>query len=125
MDKKRKVDDITKDNSKSFIKDGMTTDEIRKNVTYIREFMSKRGTSSHNDRVEQLKISHKAFFERYPVLFEMCTKSYFEMNQLNYFLEKREQIVNDKISAEEVSKQIGQEMFDKYVDISKLKEKKP
>jgi hypothetical protein len=125
MDKKRKIDDITKGNCKSFIADGMTTNEIRKNVSYIREFILKGGSTSLTDRIELLKISHVSFYERYPVLFDMCTRKDFDMNQLNYFLEKREQVVNDEVSSEELSKQIGKEMFEKYVDISKLNEKKP
>ena len=125
MEKKRKVDDITQGNNKDFVEDGMTTEDIRKNVRYIREYLSTNSSSSHSDRVEQLKMTCKTFNERYPVLFEMCLKRDFDMKQLNYFLEKRDQIINDKASSEELSMQIGKEMFDKYVDVSKLSEKKP
>ena len=57
------------------------------------------------------------------MLFDMCTRTDFNYQHLNYFLSKRDEIISDKISSEDASIQVGQEWFDKYVDVSKLKNK--
>ena len=121
--KKRKVENVTKENDLTFLKDGMTTSEIRKTVLYIREYIEKGGNTSLQDKITKLKIDYKIFFERYPLLFEMCTRQEFDFNILNYFLQMRENIINNQISNEDASKQIGKEWFDKYVDVSKLEKK--
>lgn len=121
--KKRKVEKVSQDNDLAFLKDGMTTSDIRKTVFYIREYIEKGGNTTLEDKVTKLKIDHKFFFERYPLLFEMCTRQEFDFNSLNYFLQMRENIVNHEISSEDASKQIGKEWFEKYVDVSKLEKK--
>lgn len=123
MDKKRKEAEITKENDKAFLQDGMTTADIRKTVQCIREYIEKNGAASLTDRVTKLKSDHAFFVERYPMLFDMCTKPDFNYENLNYFLQMRDRIIADKISADDASKQIGKEWFDKYVDVSKLKKK--
>lgn len=108
---------------KNFVEDGMTTNEIRKTVQRIREYIEKGGAASLEERCDQLKIDHAFFVERYPVLFELCSRSDFDYNSLNYFLQKREAIINDHITTEDASKQIGKEWFEKYVDVSKFEKK--
>ena len=122
--KKRKNVDITKENDKQFLHDGMSTADIRKTVQYIREYMQKGGNMSIEDRTNKLKTEHAFFAERYPMLFEMCLKPEFNYEHLNYFLSMRDQIIDDKISADDASKQVGKEWFDKFVDVSKLEKKK-
>jgi hypothetical protein len=36
----------------------------------------------------------------------------------------RDEIINDKMSAEDASKTVGQQWFDKFVDVSKIPPKK-
>lgn len=110
-------------NDKSFVKDGMTTNDIKKTVQQIRAYLQKGGAASFENRVAQLKIDHPFFVERYPMLFEMCTKSDFNYDNLNYFLNKRDEIIDDKVSSDEASKTVGQQWFDKFVDVSKLEKK--
>ena len=55
MDKKRKEKDITKDNNKDFVKDGMTTDDIKKNVRVIRENVEKNRNVSIKYRMKKIK----------------------------------------------------------------------
>jgi hypothetical protein len=119
--KKRKV---MQDKSKDFVEDGMSTTEIRKTVQQIRAYIEKGGAASLEDRIAQLTLDHAFFAERYPVLFELCTRSDFNFNHLNYFLNKRDEIIQDKVSVEEQSKSVGKEWFDKFVDVSKLEKKK-
>jgi len=122
-EKKRKVSNITKENNKEFVKDGMTTTEIRTTVRYIREYIEKNDTTSLEDKQKHLEMMHKLFHERYPILFDMCTRPEFNFQHLDYFLNKREDIINDKISSEDASKEIGEVWFNKFVDTSKLDKK--
>lgn len=119
--KRRKVVPTTQ---KDFVQDGMTTAEIRKTVQQIRAYIEKGGAASLEDRLTQLQQEHSFFVERYPVLFEMCTRPDFNFNHLNYFLNKRDEIIQDKVTSEEQSKKVGKEWFDKFVDVSKLESKK-
>lgn len=108
---------------KDFIKDGMTTEEIRKIISHIRQYIEKPGVASLDERTEYLKELYPVFMERYPMLFEMCCRATFDNANLNYFLEMREKIVNDQITAEKASEQVGKEWFDKYVDLEKMEKK--
>lgn len=123
MEKKRKVENITQGNSKDFLQDGMTTDEIRASVKYIRQYIEKKGMATLPERVDELSKSQAIFAERYPILFDMCTRPNFNFDDLNYFLKKRDEIINDKVSVDDASKEIGKEWFNKYVDTSKLPKK--
>ena len=120
----REAKKYKKTNDKSFIEDGMTTNDIRKTVQQIRAYLEKGGVASLEDRVAQLKIDHSFFAERYPMLFEMCIHTEFNYDHLNYFLNKRDEIIHDKISSDDASKTVGKEWFDKFVDVSKLESKK-
>lgn len=122
QDNKRKHENISNSN-KQFIEDGMTSVDIRKTVLLIRQYIEKGGATSLDDRINKLKTDHSFFAERYPMLFDMCVRPEFDFNNLNYFLQKRDEITENKITVDDASKQIGQEWFDKYVDVSKLPKK--
>jgi hypothetical protein len=121
--KKRRNTDITKENSKDFVQDGMTTVDIKKTIRCIREYIEKPGGASHDERVEKLKEDHAFFIDRYPMMFDMCSRQEFNYDHLDYFLKKRDEIIADKISAEDASKAVGMEWFNKFVDVSKLDKK--
>lgn len=121
-DIKRKYDNITNLPNK-FVEDGMTTSDIRKTVNTIRQYIEKAGSTSMEDRIIKLQQDHSFFTERYPMLFDMCVRPDFDFNSLNYFLQKRDEIIEKNASVDDVSKQIGQEWFDKYVDVSKIPKK--
>jgi len=123
QNKKRKPAEITPENNKDFVKDGMTTEEIRKTIQNIRLYIEKPGAASLNDRIIKLKEDYKAFADRYPMLFDKSVEPSFNYDFLNYFLNKRDEIINDKISAEDASKIVGKEWFDRFVDVSKLNKK--
>jgi hypothetical protein len=120
---KRKVDEVTKDNDKEFVKDGLGTSDIRKTIQHIRAYIEKDGAASLEDRIKQLQIDHAFFVERYPMLFEMATRPNFDYSHLNYFLRMRENIIEDKLSSDDASKIVGKEWFDKFVDVTKLEKK--
>jgi hypothetical protein len=83
-------------------------------------FMTENKTKygSHEELLKQLKKSIEGilfFEERYPMLYSMVTKEEgFEYSSLEYFLQMREKIINNKLSSEQASKEVGQVWFDKY-----------
>ena len=110
--KKRKIAD--------FVKDGMETEDIKMMVQDIMLFITenKAKYGSHEELLKQLKKSIEGilfFEERYPMLYAMVTKEEgFEYSSLEYFLQMREKIINNQLSSEQASKQVGQVWFDKY-----------
>lgn len=112
-------------NEKDFVRDGLTTVQIRDTVKSIREYISNnKDNLSHDKIVENLQNQYSFFFKRYPMLFSLATnKNDFDFESLEYFLNKRDDIIKNVMTSEEASKQIGQEWFNKYVDISKLPQK--
>ena len=110
--KKRKVAD--------FVKDGMETADIKTMVQDIVLYMTenKAKYSSHEELLIGLKKSIEGilfFEERYPMLYAMVTKEEgFEYSSLEYFLGMRDKIINNQLSSEQASKEVGQVWFDKY-----------
>jgi hypothetical protein len=110
--KKRKVAD--------FVKDGMETADIKTMVQDIVLYMTenKAEYSSHEELLIGLKNSIEGilfFEERYPMLYAMVTKEEgFEYSSLEYFLGMRDKIINNQLSSEQASKEVGQVWFDKY-----------
>ena len=110
--KKRKIAD--------FVKDGMETEDIKTMVQDIMLFMTenKAKYGSHVELLKQLKKSIEGilfFEERYPMLYAMVTKEEgFEYSSLEYFLQMRDKIINNQLSSEQASKEVGQVWFDKY-----------
>ena len=110
--KKRKVAD--------FVKDGMETADIRAMVQDIVLYTTENKTkySSHEELLHEMKKSIEGilfFEERYPMLYAMVTKEEgFEYSSLEYFLGMRDKIINNKLSSEQASKEVGQVWFDKY-----------
>ena len=103
---------------KDFIKDGLTNEDI---IKIIKEIRSKIKTSSNNN-YENLKKEYEFFSERYPMLFEISTRNeQFNWDNLNRMLEMRKKIQNDEITNEKASVAIGQEYYDKYVNIKEKK----
>ena len=110
--KKRKVAD--------FVKDGMETADIKTMVQDIVLYMTENKTkySSHDELLKEMKNSIEGilfFEERYPMLYVMVTKEEgFEYSSLEYFLGMRDKIINNQLSSEQASKEVGQVWFDKY-----------
>jgi hypothetical protein len=117
--KRMKNDDI------DFVKDGLSTTKIRDTVKSIREYITKhKDEQTHENIVKELTKQHGFFSKRYPMLFNMATnKNDFDFQSLEYFLNKRDDIINNVTTVDDASKQIGQEWFNKYVDLSKLDKK--
>lgn len=111
---KRNSEEVTKENDKSFVNDGMSTPDIRDTVAKIRRVYK-------TTRESKLKSEFSFFVERYPMLYDMCIRDDFNPSFLEYFLLKRDEIINNKISAEDASKKVGQEWFEKFVKVDDIK----
>lgn len=111
--------------NKDFVQDGLETQDIRKTIMDIRDYIKTYGASMTNESLsDNLKKQYEFFSKRYPMLFNMaCTAQEFDYDSLEYFLNMRDNIIKDKITVEDASKQVGQEWFDKYVDLSKSQKK--
>ncbi len=117
MSNKRRNDEITKENDKTFLEDGLSTNEIRETIKQLRSLYKKKSK-------EELEKQFPFFTQRYNMLFELAITDNFNQEYLDYFLNKRDEIINNKISSEEASKKVGQEWFDKFVKIDDDKYKK-
>lgn len=109
---------------KDFVKDGLSTDDIRLKIKNIRTYLSTPNNLSKEDKIKYLELTEAFFVERYPFLFDMCTRDDFNYDNLNYFLNMRDAIINNQKSFEDASKEVGKEWFDKHFDASKLKKTK-
>ena len=103
MDKKRKEEEISKENDKSFLNDGMATEKIKESVKSIRYEYHQRRNETLEKFTERMQNKHSFFYERYPFLFDMCLRNDFNFEHLSYFLSMRDKIINDQISSEERS----------------------
>jgi hypothetical protein len=108
---------------KDFIEDGLENEEI---VRIIKEILEKKKNGLYKDknemdRYEAFKKDYEFFANRYPMLFELVLRNdNFNWDNLYYMLGMRNKIIENKMTAENASKQVGQVWFDKYVDVSKL-----
>ena len=72
-----------------------------------------------HDIFEKLYNEFNKFSTRYPMLFEMAIRNdNFPWENLNYMLNMRNKIINDEMTAEGATKIVGQEWYEKYVDIN-------
>jgi len=109
-----------KNNHTDFVNDGLPTNEIRSIVKNIREDIKQYVSNNDEDIMGNLEKKYPFFAKRYPMLFAMaCKKDDFDCNSLEYFLEMRDNIIANKITSEEASKEVGEKWFNKYVDLSK------
>jgi len=108
---------------KDFIKDGLDNDTI---IQTIKEILEKKNLDENKkigemELYEKFKNEYKFFSERYPMLFELTLRNHeFDWNSLNYFLNMRNKIIEDKMTSEDASIKVGKEWFDKHIDIAKL-----
>jgi len=106
-----------------FLSDGLNNDEIRVIVKEILSIIQdKKGTIPHINIVNTIAgdSKFKFFIERYPMLFDMVTKdAVFDNESFEYFLSMRDEIIKNKVTSEEASKEVGQVWFDKFYKGSK------
>jgi hypothetical protein len=113
LNKKPKTDGMP-----DFLSDGLDNKAICDIVQDIMAIIhDNKGKVPHTQIVNKISSDDKFkfFIERYPMLFDMVTKETgFEYSSLEYFLSMRDEIIKQRITSEEASKQVGQVWFDKY-----------
>ena len=102
---------------KDFEKDGLENEEI---VKIIQEIRNKIDNNPNVDITESLKTDYVFFVERYPILFdiESRTSEPFNWEYLNYFLSMRTKIITDELTSDKASVIIGQEWYNKHININ-------
>lgn len=101
---------------KDFIKDGLQNEEIVNIIKQIRPEIEK---DASDDNIEKLRKKFNFFADRYPVLFDLSTREdHFSWENLNYFLNMRTKIIEDNLTADKASVIVGQDMYNKYVNIT-------
>jgi hypothetical protein len=101
---------------KDFLKDGFTNEELVNTINNILKRKNEISYKDDNDKFEKLKTEFPKFAERYLMLFEMVIRDgEFDWNSFNYMINMRNKIINNNMTADEASKKVGQDWYDKYV----------
>jgi hypothetical protein len=101
---------------KDFLKDGLTNEELVNTINNILKRKNEISYKDDNDKFEKLKTEFPKFAERYLMLFEMVIRDgEFDWNSFNYMINMRNKIINNNMTADEASKKVGQDWYDKYV----------
>lgn len=101
---------------KDFLNDGMTNEDIITNINNIIKRKNEITYKNENEKFEKLKNEFPKFAERYLMLFEMVIREGdFDWNSFNYMINMRNKIINNNMTAEEASKKVGQDWYDKFV----------
>jgi hypothetical protein len=110
--------------NKDFIKDGLDNDKIIEIIKKIREVVE---VKSNDEIIENLKKEYSFFAERYPMLFDLSTRTNeaFNWEYLNYFLTMRNKIINDELTSDKASVIVGNEWYNKHINITENNEIKP
>lgn len=105
---------------KDFIKDGLDNDKIIEIIKKIREVVD---VSCNDEIIENLKKEYSFFADRYPMLFDLSTREgeAFNWEYLNYFLSMRSKIINDELTSEKASVIVGNEWYNKHININENK----
>jgi len=115
---------IMDNQDKDFIKDGLDNDKIIETIKKIREVIE---VNSNDEIIENLKKEHSFFAERYPMLFDLSTRTNeaFNWEYLNYFLSMRNKIINNELTSEKASVIVGNEWYNKHININENDEMNP
>lgn len=113
-----------KDNEKDFVKDGLENTKIIEIIRKIREVVE---VKCNDEIIEKLRKEYSFFVERYPMLFDLSTRTgeAFNWEYLNYFLSMRNKIINDELTSEKASVIVGNEWYTKHVKINENGEMVP
>jgi len=101
---------------KDFLIDGLSNEDLVNTINDILKRKKEISYKDDNDKFEKLKTEFPKFAERYLMLFEMVIRDGdFDWNSFNYMINMRNKIINNNMTADEASKKVGQDWYDKYV----------
>lgn len=101
-------------NNVDFVKDGYTNEKLLEIISEIRKKYDIENDDISDDNKKDFENNYKFFIERYPFLSDMSIKKNIDMNRLYYMLELRQNIIDNKISFDDASKKVGNDMFNEY-----------
>lgn len=97
-----------------FVKDGYTNEKLLEIIKEVREKYDIENTDISDDNKKDFENNYKFFIERYPFLSDMSLKKDIDMDRLYYMLTLRQNIIENKISFDDASKKVGNDMFEEY-----------
>ncbi len=83
---------------------------------YISEIIQEIQSSKVNNKETYFKNLYPEFEKKYPHLFKMSCETIIDNNILNFMLSKLNNIKNNNITQNDASIDVGQILFDKYID---------
>lgn len=101
-------------NNVDFVKDGYTNEKLLEVIKEVREKYNIENTDISDTDKKDFENNYKFFIERYPFLSDMSLKKDIDMDRLYNMLSLRQKIIDNKISFEDASKKIGNDMFEEY-----------
>ena len=110
---------------KDFIKDGLDNNNLIETIKKIRKVIEGGGSQTIEQKQSKLMEEYASFYERYPMLFDMAIKEEpFDWNSFNYFIHMRTKIINDELTSEDASKIVGQNWYDKHINVEDTNKKR-
>ena len=97
-----------------FVKDGYTNEKLLEIIKEVREKYDIENTDISDANKKDFENNYKFFIERYPFLSDMSLKKDIDMDRLYYMLTLRQNIIENKISFDDASKKVGNDMFEEY-----------
>jgi len=105
--------------------DGLSNVELVNIVTAIIKRKGEIEYKDDNEKFEKLKSEFPDFSARYLMLFEMAIRNEeFDWNSFNYMINMRNKIINNEMTVEDASKKVGEDWFNKYIDVSKINKRR-
>jgi hypothetical protein len=101
-------------NNVDFVKDGYTNEKLLEIIKEVREKYDIENTDISDVNKKDFENNYKFFIERYPFLSDMSLKKDIDMDRLYYMLALRQNIIENKISFDDASKKVGNDMFEEY-----------
>lgn len=101
-------------NNVDFVKDGYTNEKLLEIIKEVREKYDIENTDISDANKKDFENNYKFFIERYPFLSDMSLKKDIDMDRLYYMLTLRQNIIENKISFDDASKKVGNDMFEEY-----------
>lgn len=92
----------------------LSKEDILKIVDTIR-------ASDAKDKERHFKSVFKTFSSKYPVLYANACKDSFDIKTFTFLLDMMDMVQKQETTQHDASVAVGQELFSKFVDISKLK----
>jgi|TARA_B110000093_G_scaffold175024_1_gene208903 hypothetical protein len=98
-----------------FVKDGYTNVKLLEIIEEVRnKYNIDNIDNISDDDMKDFQKNYKFFIDRYPFLSDMSLKKDIDMNRLYYMLDLREKIINNRMTFENASKKVGNDMYQEY-----------